>query len=117
MQFGWCFDRRCECFVQVSQPFFDFRAHRNSFLDVLVLRLKDSKTVVDEGSLLELRALLARGVLGEDRIGTAVHVRVTVDGAERYRSDGTGKGLYRLIGVEFNFSHKDVVLRVIQIRH
>ena len=105
LQFGGGFDVLDVLFVEVCEPVFYLRSHRYRILDVIVLRLEDRDTIVDDGALLELCALFACRVLREHGFFALEDMRVTVDGAKGHVSDCAGEGLNRLIRVEFHFSH------------
>ena len=105
MEFGGRFDVGDVLFVKVREPVFDGWTHRHRFADVLVLVLEESDALVDDGALLELRTLLARGVLWELGFGTLEDVSASVDGAESESTEGSGEGLNRLIRVEGYFCH------------
>ena len=105
LEFCASFDGRRKSLIEIPQPFFDLRSHRDCLLDVGYLRLKDIETIVDDGTLFELRPLFASGVLWEHGFGSLKGLCLTVDGTKGDRSERAGKGLNRLIRFEMYFSH------------
>ena len=73
--------------IEIGEPFFDFFAHGNGLLEVLVLRLEDVDAIVDDGALLEQLALLAGRVLGQDRFGALEDMCSAIDSAEGESSE------------------------------
>ena len=78
--------------IEIGEPFFDFFAHGNGLLDILVLRLEDVDAIVDDGALLEQLPLLAGRVLGQDRFGAPEDMGSAIDSAESEVSERAGKG-------------------------
>ena len=73
--------------IEIGEPFFDFFAHGNGLLDILVLRLEDVDAIVDDGALLEQLPLLAGRVLGQDRFGALEDMGSAIDSAESESSE------------------------------
>ena len=78
--------------IEIGEPFFDFLAHGDGLLEVLVLRLEDVDAIVDDGALLEQLPLLSGRVLGQDRFGTPEDMGSAIDSAEGESSERAGKG-------------------------
>ena len=78
--------------IEIGEPFFDFFAHGNGLLDILVLRLEDVDAIVDDGALLEQLPLLAGRVLGQDGFGAPEDMGSAIDSAESEVSERAGKG-------------------------
>ena len=91
--------------IEIGEPFFDFFAHGNGLLEVLVLRLEDVDAIVDDGALLEQFPLLAGRVLGQDGFRTLEDMGVPVRGSESEVSERAGKGLDGLIFIKCNACH------------
>ena len=91
--------------IEIGEPFFDFFAHGDGLLEVLVLRLEDVDAIVDDGALLEQLPLLAGRVLGQDRFGAPEDMGSAIDSAESEVSERAGKGLDGRIRVESYFCH------------
>ena len=108
MEFGGCFDSRFELVVKATKPFSNFRSHRDSFLDVFDLRLKDGDAIIDDRTFFELRTLFACGVLGELWIISPIYESVTVNGAISDTTERTGEGLDGLILCECYSCHNDL---------
>ena len=64
LQFGCCFDVRCERLVEVGETLFDFGSHRDGDLYVGYLGLEDGDALVNDGTTFVQRTLFACGVLG-----------------------------------------------------
>ena len=92
-------------FIEIGEPFFDFFAHGNGLLEVLVLRLEDVDAIVDDGALLEQLPLLSGRVLGQDRFGAPEDMGSAIDSAESEVSERAGKGLDGRVRVESYFCH------------
>ena len=78
--------------IEIGEPFFDFFAHGDGLLEVLVLRLEDVDAIVDDGALLEQLPLLSGRVLGQDRFGAPEDMGSAIDSAESEVSERAGKG-------------------------
>lgn len=63
LEFGRCFDVRCERLVEVGETLFDLGSHLDGDLHVLVLRLENGDALVDDGTTFVQGTLFACGVL------------------------------------------------------
>ena len=90
---------------------FELVSHRDRFLDVGNLGLKDGEAAIDDSTLFELLTLFACGVLGKHGCGTFANEGSSVDRAEGECSDRAGEGLNRLVRVEGYFSHSCLIFR------
>lgn len=97
--------------IEIGEPFFDFFAHGDGLLEVLVLRLEDIEAAVDDGALLELFPLLSGRVLGQDGFRTLEDMGSAIDSAECEVSERAGKGLDGRVRVECYFSHNYLKFR------
>ena len=64
LQFGRCFDVRCERLVEVGETLFDLGSHCDSILHVGYLGLEDGDALVNDRTTFVQRTLFACGVLG-----------------------------------------------------